>query len=94
MSHKIFDNNFFAIHKSKLALKLNKPAYTEMCNLELSNSIMITLKTKMTTNQITLIVQCMKLKQETSVKILAVIKKCLSFVIIQLGQNTMIIQTN
>ena len=27
MSHKIFDNNSVAIRKSKLALKLNKPAY-------------------------------------------------------------------
>ena len=37
MSHKIFDNNLVAIRKSKLALKLNKPAYIEMCILELSN---------------------------------------------------------
>ena len=27
MSHKIFDNYSVAIRKSKLALKLNKPAY-------------------------------------------------------------------
>ena len=36
MSHKIFDNNLVAIPKSKVALKLNKPAYTGMCILELS----------------------------------------------------------
>ena len=36
MPHKIFDNNLVAINKSKLALKLNKPAYIEMCILELS----------------------------------------------------------
>ena len=36
MSHKIFDNNSVAIRKSKLALKLNKPAYIGMCILELS----------------------------------------------------------
>ena len=30
MSHEIFDNNLVAIRKSKLALKLNKPAYTEI----------------------------------------------------------------
>ena len=36
MSHKIFDNNLVAIRKSKLALKLNKPAYIGMCILELS----------------------------------------------------------
>ena len=31
MSHKIFDNNLVAIRKSKVALKLNKPAYIRMC---------------------------------------------------------------
>ena len=36
MSHKIFDNNLFAVRKSKLALKLNKPAYIGMWILELS----------------------------------------------------------
>ena len=36
VSHKIFDNNLFAIRKSKIALKLNKPAYMIMCILELS----------------------------------------------------------
>ena len=35
MSHKIFDNNLVAICKSKLALKLNKPAYIGICILEL-----------------------------------------------------------
>ena len=40
MSHKIFDNNLAAIDKSKLALKLNKPAYIEMCILELSKVLM------------------------------------------------------
>ena len=36
MSHKMFDDNFAAICKSKLVLKLNKPAYIGMCILELS----------------------------------------------------------
>ena len=36
MSHKIFDNNLVAIRKSKVAVKLNKPAYIGMCVLELS----------------------------------------------------------
>ena len=36
ISHKIFDNNLVAIHKCKLALKLNRPVYTGMCILELS----------------------------------------------------------
>ena len=35
MLHKIFDNNL-AIRKSKLALKLNKPAYIGVCILDLS----------------------------------------------------------
>ena len=40
MSHKILDNNLVAIRKSKLALKLNKPAYTGMCILELIKVLM------------------------------------------------------
>ena len=36
MSHNILDNNLVAIRKSKLALKLNKAAYIEMCILQLS----------------------------------------------------------
>ena len=36
MSHKIFGKNLVEIRKSKLALKLNKPAYTGMCILLLS----------------------------------------------------------
>ena len=40
MSHKIFDNNLVTIRKSKLALKLNKPAYIGMCILKLSKVLM------------------------------------------------------
>ena len=40
MSHKIFDNNLVAICKSKLALKLNRPAYIGMCILDLSKELM------------------------------------------------------
>ena len=40
MSYKLFDNNLVAIRKSKLALKLNKPAYTGMCILHLSKVFM------------------------------------------------------
>ena len=40
MSHKIFDNNLVAIRKSKLALKLNKPAYIGMYISELSKVLM------------------------------------------------------
>ena len=40
MLHKIFDNNLVAIRKSKVSLKLNKPAYIGMCILELSKVLM------------------------------------------------------
>ena len=40
MLHKIFGNNLVAIRKSKLALKLNRPAYIGMCILELSKVLM------------------------------------------------------
>ena len=40
VSHKIFDNNLAAIHKNKLALKLNKPAYIGMCIPESSKVLM------------------------------------------------------
>ena len=35
MSQKIFDNNLVAIHKNKVTLTLDKPAYVGMCILEL-----------------------------------------------------------
>ena len=40
MSRKIFDNSLVGIRKSKLALKLNKPAYIGMSILELSKVLM------------------------------------------------------
>ena len=40
MSHKIFDNDLLAIHKSKLALMLRKPIYIGMCVLEQSKVLM------------------------------------------------------
>ena len=40
MPHKIFDSNLVAIRKSKLALKLNKPAYIRKCILELNKVLM------------------------------------------------------
>ena len=36
MLPKIFDNNLVAIHKRKVALRLNKPVYIGLCILELS----------------------------------------------------------
>ena len=40
MSHKIFDHDLAAIHKSKVTLTINKPAYIGMCILELSKVLM------------------------------------------------------
>ena len=40
MSYKIFDNELVAIRKNKVTLTLNKPAYIEMCTLELSKVLM------------------------------------------------------
>ena len=40
MSHKGYDNNLVTICKSRLALKLNKPAYNGMCVLELRKILM------------------------------------------------------
>ena len=40
ISHKIFDNNLVVICKSKLALKLNKPAKIGMYILELKEVLM------------------------------------------------------
>ena len=52
---KIFDNHLVAIHKNKVTLTLNKPAYTGMCISELSNVLiyeftMIILKNKYSNN--------------------------------------------
>ena len=59
---------------------------------------MITLKINMTKNQNyysqTLIVKCRKSKLKMSMKILAAVKKFLILLIIELRQNTMMIQTN
>ena len=40
MLHKLSDNNLVVIPKSKVALKLNKPAYIGMYILELSKVLM------------------------------------------------------
>ena len=40
MSHKIFDNDLVVIHKNKVILTLNKPAYIGKCILELSKVLM------------------------------------------------------
>ena len=38
--HEIFGNMLVAIHKSKVVIMLNKPAYIKMCILELSKVLM------------------------------------------------------
>ena len=40
MLHKIFDNNLVPIHKTKFALKRNKPVYLGMCILDVSKVLM------------------------------------------------------
>ena len=40
MPHKIFDNDLVVIRKGKVTLNVNKPAYIEMCILELSKVLM------------------------------------------------------
>ena len=45
-SHKMFDNNLVTTYKSKLALKLSKPAYIGTCILELSKILMCQIKTE------------------------------------------------
>ena len=40
MSHKVFDNDLVGIHKNKVTLILNNPAYIGMCILELIEVLM------------------------------------------------------
>ena len=100
MSHKILDNNLVAIRKSKLALKLNKPAYIGMCIVEFSKVSMCEFHDGHIKNKYgnkskqRVTVYCMKLKLKMYMNYLVAIKKCLISVIIQLSQNTMMIQTN
>ena len=101
MSHKIFHNNLGAIPKSKLVLKLNKPAFIRMYISELSKELMYKSHydyINMTTNQNyysqSLTVQCMKLKQEMFMKIAAMIRKCLISETIRLSQNQIFEQIN
>ena len=40
MSHKIFNNDLFAIRKKKVTLTLNKPVYIGMCIVELNKVLL------------------------------------------------------
>ena len=102
MSHKIFDNHLVAIRKNKVTLALNKSAYIVMCILELSKVLMYEfhydyIKNKYGNNSILLFTDTDSLMDE--IKTEDVYEdfsndKCLTFVIIQLRQSIMIIQTN
>ena len=41
ITQKIFDNNLVVIHKIKTLLPISKPAYFEMCILELRNKVLM-----------------------------------------------------
>ena len=103
MLHKIFDNNSGVIWKSKVSLKLNKPASIGMRILELGKVLMYEfhydyIKYKYDEKSKLLLTETDSLmhgiKTEDFMKILAAIKKCLILVIIHLIQNTMMIQIN
>ena len=100
MSHKTLDKNLVAIRKSKVVLKLNKPAYVGMCILGLGKVLMYEfhydyIRNKYDNKSKLLLTDtdslCIKLKLKVSSKILAAIKKYLILVIIQLSQNNMMI---
>ena len=93
MSHKIFYYNLIAIHKSKLALELNKPPYIGMYILELSKVLMYEfqfdyIKNKYDNKSKQLFTDTdslmYEIKTEISMTILAAIKKSLILVIIRL----------
>ena len=98
MSHKIFDNNLVAKRNSKLALKLNEPAYIRMCILELRKVLMYEFhydyfknnyenKSKLLFTDTDTSMYEIKLK--ISMKILAAIR-----ILIRLMQNALMIETN
>ena len=103
MSRKIFDNDLVAKCKNNVTLMFNKPEYTGMCSLELSKVLMQEfhydyIKNKRGNNSVLLFTDNDSLMYENKtldvMNILAMIKKCLTLVIIQLNQNIMIIQRN
>ena len=100
MSHKIFRNSLVAIHKNKVTLMLNKPAYIGVCILELSKVLMHEfhydyIRNKYGNNSRLLFTDTHSLMYEIKTEyFLATIKKCLTLVIIQLSQKIMITQIN
>ena len=103
MSHKIFDTKLVAIHKSKVALKLQKPVYTGMCILDLRKLLIyefltITLKNKYDSKSKLLFTDTdsvtYEMKTEDVYGDFSNDKEMLISVIIELSQNTMIIERN
>ena len=103
MSHKIFDNNIVVIHKSKLASKLNKPAYIGISILDLSNVLMYEfhydyIKNKYDNKSKLLFSDTDSLMYEIKTEYVcedfSSDKKCLILVNIRSSQNAILIQTN
>ena len=97
---KIFDNDLVAIRKSKVTLKLSKPAYVGMCILNFSKVFMCEfhfdyIKDKYGNKSRLLFTDTgslmYEIKTEVLVKMIIKIKKCLILAIIKLGQNIMMI---
>ena len=103
MLHKIFANDLVAICKNKATLTLNKLAYIGICILELREVLMYEFyydytKNKYGSNSRLLFTDTdsliYEIKTEGVYEDFSNDKKCLTLVIIQQSQNTMIIQTN
>ena len=103
MLHKIFANDLVAICKNKATLTLNKLAYIGICILELREVLMYEFyydytKNKYGSNSRLLFTDTdsliYEIKTEDVYEDFSNDKKCLTLVIIQQSQNTMIIQTN
>ena len=86
MSQKIFDNDLIAICKNKVRLRL-KPAYAEMCIVDLSIALMYQFHYEYIKNKDGNKAGNMKHETKMFMKILAWIKKCLILVAIFLNQN-------
>ena len=100
MSQKIFDNDLIAIRKSKVTLRLNKPAYVGMRILHVSKVLQYELhfdyiKNKFGNNSGIIFTDTDSLMSEIKTENVYVrIKKCLILVIISLSQNVILIQAN
>ena len=96
MSHKIFHSDSVAIHKNKMTLTFNKPAYIRMCILELIKVLMYEfyydyIKNKYGNDTNSLMYE---IKTEDVYEDFKTIKKYVTLEIIELSQNIMIIQNN